>query len=417
VPGRNTTATAARVVHDARELAHPSLDVEGFALVKFASALVDAYDARRSCATTTRRSRRSCGDFTGARRVLVFDHNVRNTDRDVQEKARTQGAVNYVHNDYTLRSGPQRVRDLVGGDEAERLIERRFAVINVWRPIRGPVQQQPLAFCDASSLAQSDFVATDLRYRDRVGEIYSVTWRARAPLVLLPGMQSDERSCSSATTPTRSARASPPTPRSKIQLSRRRSRAREHRGAHARVLLGATSPHGEESMVLQGYTSFRFTHDGESKTVYRRGAGPGVVIIHEIPGITPPVERFANFVVDAGFTAFVPHLFGTPGKPLSVGYALEQMVRACISREFHVLAAGGSSPVTDWLRALCRTRTPSAAGPGVGAIGMCLTGNFALSLMVDESVMAPVLSQPSLPFPITKRHREGLHLSTRTSRR
>ena len=75
-------------------------------------------------------------------------------------------------------------------------------------------------------------------------------------------------------------------------------------------------------MVLEGYTSFRFTHDGESKTVYRRGSGPGVVIIHEVPGITPPVERFANFVVDAGFTAFLPHLFGTPGKPLSVGYAL-----------------------------------------------------------------------------------------------
>jgi dienelactone hydrolase len=164
-------------------------------------------------------------------------------------------------------------------------------------------------------------------------------------------------------------------------------------------------------MVLQGYTTFRFTHDGESKTVFRRGSGPGVVIIHEIPGITPPVERFANFVADAGFTAFLPHLFGTPGKPLSVGYALEQMVRACVSREFHVLAAGGSSPVTDWLRALCRHAHAECGGPGVGAIGMCLTGNFALSLMVDESVMAPVLSQPSLPFPISKRHREGLHLS------
>ena len=116
-------------------------------------------------------------------------------------------------------------------------------------------------------------------------------------------------------------------------------------------------------MVLEGYTSFRFTHDGDSKTVYRRGAGPGVVIIHEVPGITPPVERFANFVVDAGFTAFLPHLFGTPGKPLSVGYALEQMVRACVSREFHVLAAGGSSPVTDWLRALCRHAHAECGGP------------------------------------------------------
>ena len=73
-------------------------------------------------------------------------------------------------------------------------------------------------------------------------------------------------------------------------------------------------------MVLQGYTSFRFTHDGDSKTVFRRGAGPGVVIIHEIPGITPPVERFANFVVDAGFTVFLPHLFGTPGKPVGLTF-------------------------------------------------------------------------------------------------
>jgi dienelactone hydrolase len=164
-------------------------------------------------------------------------------------------------------------------------------------------------------------------------------------------------------------------------------------------------------MALEGYANFRFAHDGVEKTVYRLGSGPGVVIIHEVPGITPPVEAFATRVAEAGFTAFVPHLFGTPGKPLSAGYALGQMARACISREFHVLAAGESSPVTDWLRALCRHAHAECGGPGVGAIGMCLTGNFALSLMVDESVMAPVLSQPSLPFPVSRRHREGLHLS------
>jgi dienelactone hydrolase len=164
-------------------------------------------------------------------------------------------------------------------------------------------------------------------------------------------------------------------------------------------------------MALEGYASFRLTHDGVAKTVYRRGTGPGVVIIHEVPGITPPVEAFATRVAAAGFTVFVPHLFGVPGKPLSIGYALGQMARACISREFHVLAAGESSPVTDWLRALCRHAHAECGGPGVGAIGMCLTGNFALSLMVDESVMAPVLSQPSLPFPVSRRHREGLHLS------
>jgi dienelactone hydrolase len=166
-------------------------------------------------------------------------------------------------------------------------------------------------------------------------------------------------------------------------------------------------------MALEGFQRFTFAHDGESKPVYRRGAGPGVVIVHEVPGITPPVEAFANRVADAGFTVYLPHLFGTPGRPLSAGYAIGQMARVCISQEFHVLAAGSSSPITAWLRALCRRAHAECGGPGVGAIGMCLTGNFALALMVDESVMAPVLSQPSLPFPISRARREGLHLSTR----
>jgi hypothetical protein len=191
-PGRNTHGDRRRVVvHDARELANPSLDVEGFALVKFASR-VDAYDAEAVVRDYYPEVEAVVRGFTGARRVLVFDHNVRNTDRDAEGSARSQPQVNYVHNDYTLRSGPQRVRDLVGGDEAETLLERRFAVINVWRPIRGPVQQAPLAFCDASSLAQADFVPTDLRYRDRVGEIYSLTWRDGHRWFYYPGMQADE---------------------------------------------------------------------------------------------------------------------------------------------------------------------------------------------------------------------------------
>jgi len=164
-------------------------------------------------------------------------------------------------------------------------------------------------------------------------------------------------------------------------------------------------------MALAGFDEFPFTHDGATRTVYRRGSGPGVVIMHEIPGITPPVAEFARRVADAGFTAYLPHLFGTPGKPLSTGYMVGQLARACISREFHVLAKGESSPITDWLRALCRQAHTKCGGPGVGAIGMCLTGNFALALMVDETVMAPVLSQPSLPFPLTKAHRAALHLS------
>jgi dienelactone hydrolase len=163
-------------------------------------------------------------------------------------------------------------------------------------------------------------------------------------------------------------------------------------------------------MSLEGFTAESFTHDGATRPVYRRGRGPGVVVIHEIPGITPPVAAFARRVADAGFSVYAPCLFGTPGKPFSTPYMLSQIAQACISREFAVLAKHQSSPITDWLRALCR-RAHAECGGGVGVIGMCLTGNFALALMVDEAVMAPVLSQPSLPFGVTAAHRAALHVS------
>jgi dienelactone hydrolase len=164
-------------------------------------------------------------------------------------------------------------------------------------------------------------------------------------------------------------------------------------------------------MPLLRFDEFRFTHDGKTRTVFRKGSGPGVVIMHEIPGITPEVRAFGERVADAGFTVFMPHLFGTPDKEFSNSYAVGQMVRACISREFYVLAARKSSPICDWLRALCRHAHAELGGKGVGALGMCLTGNFALALMVDEAVMAPVLSQPSLPFALGKDRSAALHLS------
>jgi dienelactone hydrolase len=162
---------------------------------------------------------------------------------------------------------------------------------------------------------------------------------------------------------------------------------------------------------LPGFDQTTFTHDGATRPVFRRGRGPGVVVIHEVPGISPPVAEFARRVADDGFTVFAPSLFGTPGKPVSTPAIVGQLARACVSREFHVLATRQASPITDWLRALCRHAHAACGGPGVGAIGMCITGNFALALMVDESVMAPVLSQPSLPFGVTPRHRAALHLS------
>ena len=162
---------------------------------------------------------------------------------------------------------------------------------------------------------------------------------------------------------------------------------------------------------LADFESAPFTHDGETKTVYRKGTGPAVIVISEIPGITPLVADFARRVADIGCTAVMPHLFGTPGKEPGVPYALKSMVGACVSREFMTWAHGKTSPVTDWCRALARSEHERCGGPGVGAVGMCLTGGFALAMMVDDAVVAPVLSQPSLPFGVTKAQKRDLGIS------
>jgi len=163
--------------------------------------------------------------------------------------------------------------------------------------------------------------------------------------------------------------------------------------------------------MLDAFRETRFEFDGAERIVHRGGSGPGIVVMHEIPGITPQVAAFADRLVDEGFHVALPELFGTRGRPISAGYAVGQIARACVSREFRVLASDASSPITRWLRALCREVHAECGGPGVGALGMCLTGNFALALMVDPIVTAPVLSQPSLPFPIGSARRAGLHVS------
>lgn len=163
--------------------------------------------------------------------------------------------------------------------------------------------------------------------------------------------------------------------------------------------------------LAEDFERIEVTLDGQTKPVWRSGNGPGVIIMHEVPGITPRVTRFARIVRDRGFTVFLPEMFGEVDKPVSGGYAISSMLRCCISREFHVLAANESSPITDWLRKLCRQVHEELGGPGVGALGMCMTGNFALALMVEPSVQAPVLSQPSLPFPINKARSRGVHAS------
>lgn len=145
--------------------------------------------------------------------------------------------------------------------------------------------------------------------------------------------------------------------------------------------------------------------------LYRRGTGPAVVVLSEIPGITPEVARFAHLVADAGFSVWMPQLFGTPLRPISLPYAGHTLARVCIRREFRVLAAEASSPIVDNLRALARHAHAECGGPGVGVVGMCITGNFGLAMMLDAPVIAPVLAQPSLPGGPTRGQRAALHAS------
>lgn len=150
---------------------------------------------------------------------------------------------------------------------------------------------------------------------------------------------------------------------------------------------------------------------GRAHDVYRTGTGPAVIIIHEIPGITPLVAAFARKVADRGMTAVLPSLLGTAGRPMTVPYALSSLARACISKEFTLLALNKTSPIVDYLRELAVNEREARGGPGVGAVGMCLTGGFALAMSVEPSVIAPVLSQPSLPFPTNLEHSRALGLS------
>jgi dienelactone hydrolase len=162
---------------------------------------------------------------------------------------------------------------------------------------------------------------------------------------------------------------------------------------------------------LAGWDKSSFTAAGYTRDVYRRGSGPGVVVVHEIPGITPKVLQFADEVVGRGFTVLMPSLVGTPGKEVSGPYLASSMTRVCIAREFSNWALQQTSPIIGWLRALARNLHEEVGGPGVGAVGMCFSGGFALAMMVDDFVVAPVLSQPSLPFAVGKERSADLNLS------
>ena len=158
---------------------------------------------------------------------------------------------------------------------------------------------------------------------------------------------------------------------------------------------------------LDDFDKREITLLGKTKRVYVAGNGPAVIVMSEMPGISPYVARFARWVRDAGFTVFMPSLFGRDGAMPGVAGTMVTLARTCISREFRAFAANSSSPVTRWLRALAAEAHRECGGRGVGAIGMCFTGNFALSMMLEKAVVAPVLSQPSLPMHDTS----GLHIA------
>ncbi len=171
---------------------------------------------------------------------------------------------------------------------------------------------------------------------------------------------------------------------------------------------------------LADFERTTFSHDGETRDIFRHGTGPAVIVIAEMPGITPKVAEFARRVSAIGCTAVMPHLFGRPGvdpdpsahgRMASAGYMLSSITPACVSREFTVMALGKSSPVVSWLRALAASEHERCGGPGVGAIGMCFTGGYALAMATDDRLLAPVLSQPSMPVAIGRSRARSIDIA------
>lgn len=165
----------------------------------------------------------------------------------------------------------------------------------------------------------------------------------------------------------------------------------EGRQASTDGVLGASRP----CAAVPGFVEQTFTAAGSTRAVLRHGEGPVVLLMHELLGPTPPTIDFARFVAAQGFHVAMPVFFGTPTVE---GTVLGGLATLCIRREFAVLGSGRASPIADWLRPLCRALHAEAGGRGIGVIGMCFSGGFVLSTMLEPSVVAPVCAQPSLPL-------------------
>ncbi len=195
IPRSNTIHESHVVpIHDLRDIAaEVALDREGFAVLRHGSVVRDFYDERELRDVYYPEAERLIAEATGASRVFIFDHTVRRRVPGADDRApgTPRQPATRVHVDHTARSGPQRVRDFLG-DEADDLLRGRVQVINLWRPIRGPLRDAPLAVCDARTVASSDLVPSDLVYRDRVGETYAVTFSPAHRWFYLSEMQPDE---------------------------------------------------------------------------------------------------------------------------------------------------------------------------------------------------------------------------------
>jgi dienelactone hydrolase len=165
--------------------------------------------------------------------------------------------------------------------------------------------------------------------------------------------------------------------------------------------------------VVAGWATESFTNAGITHDLYTRGSGPGVVLLPEIPGMTPEVMGLADHLVDAGFSVTVISLVGEPGRALAPGYVARSFATICVSREFAAFARRADRPVAEYVRAVARRLHDQVGGPGVGVIGMCFSGGFALAAAVEPAVLAAVGSQPSVPFPLGGARKRDLGMSER----
>lgn len=168
------------------------LERDGFVLTPHGTRVANFYDEAEVESVYSPEIEALVEKFSGAPRVLVFDHTIRANAETTRKEKLVREPVRQAHNDYTDRSAPQRVRDLLPADEAEALLKRRFAVIQVWRPIRNPVRQTPLAICDAQSIAPEDLIETDLKYQDRTGEVLQLAYNPDHRWFYFPDMEPNE---------------------------------------------------------------------------------------------------------------------------------------------------------------------------------------------------------------------------------